>query len=349
MRGRVWGKLKGLLGGLALVLGSGWASALVGQAGAQAAGKVHVRLGFPRCAHCLAMAMVQQFAPGVVLEDRTFANSNDVMTALLGGSLDMAQVTYLNLVSIADQNFPLVAVSGQVNGGSDFILARSQHIRPGDWAALKREILADAKAGHPFRIASTYGTAQDIEIRGELLVKGIQPTTQVDLVNTPFTDMPQALASGAVDAAAEVEPFASDIILKHLGYHFAYPYDQASGDLTNVVVVRKAFLQAHPEAVQAVVDGIVRLIPYLKTPAGRAAWAKVIEKYTGLGAPVVDRSLLHLVPDYTIPLRRLAYISAMMYDLHLVQHHDAKRLIRVVDYRFLERATHKTEAQLGGL
>lgn len=84
---------------------------------------------------------------------------------------------YLQVVSAADQHLPIVAVTGHVNGGSDFILKNSLRVPPNDWALLKKIILADARAHRWFTIASAYGTIQDLEIRGELLAQGINPST----------------------------------------------------------------------------------------------------------------------------------------------------------------------------
>ena len=47
---------------------------------------------------------------------------SDALTALVSKSVDIAQVTYLAYVSGLDKGFDLVAVSGQVNGGSEMLV-----------------------------------------------------------------------------------------------------------------------------------------------------------------------------------------------------------------------------------
>jgi ABC-type nitrate/sulfonate/bicarbonate transport system substrate-binding protein len=71
---------------------------------------------------------------------------------LVSKSIDVAQVTYLHLVTALDKGFDVVAVSGQVNGGSELLIASGVDVKPDDWAGLKAT-MAKAKAdGKPFRV-----------------------------------------------------------------------------------------------------------------------------------------------------------------------------------------------------
>lgn len=175
----------------------------------------------------------------------------------------------------------------------------------------------DKAAGNPLKIASQFGTVQDIELRLELPKYGIDPSTDVDLVNVPYQGMAQALHNGSVQAAIPVQPFAAAITDGGFGVHFAYPYNQAAGNLTNVVVINKNFLAQHPAEVAAIAMGMKNLVPYLKTPAGQAAWAAAIEKYTGTSATDVQTAMKQLTPDISMPFAQIQAISSAMFAQNL--------------------------------
>jgi ABC-type nitrate/sulfonate/bicarbonate transport system substrate-binding protein len=67
------------------------------------------------------MSLTPGLAKGVEIEATGFNSGNDVLTALVSKSIDVAQVTYLHYVTALDKGFDVVAVSGQINGGSECI------------------------------------------------------------------------------------------------------------------------------------------------------------------------------------------------------------------------------------
>ena len=73
-----------------------------------------IKLGFAKCAHCLPMSLTPGLAKGVEIEATGFNSGNDVLTALVSKSIDVAQVTYLHYVTALDKGFDVVAVSGQI-------------------------------------------------------------------------------------------------------------------------------------------------------------------------------------------------------------------------------------------
>ncbi len=309
---------------------------------------IAVTVGSPSCAQCLAMTLLGKVDPNIHVTYKQFANAPDATTAVAAGKVNVAQIVYTGLVSAASTNLPIVAISGEVNGGSDFIVSPNIKIAPNNWTALRKLILADKKAGHKFTIASYFGTVQDIEIRLELPRYGISPS-DVSIVNVPYPAMAAALKSGSVDAAAEVQPFAAYILQNHLGNHFAYPYNQPAGNLTNVVVVSKSYLKSNPKAVTAIAQAMAKLIPYLNTPAGKAAFAGAIEKYDHQPAKVVDAALKTVSPDISMPFTKLEAIGSAMYKQGLIPSPvTTSSLRKMVDYVPLEKATGKSISALGG-
>jgi ABC-type nitrate/sulfonate/bicarbonate transport system substrate-binding protein len=349
---RIGAAVAALLAGGALVsaCSSGGSASSASSGGSDAAAtKPTIVVAAPECAHCLAMALLNStMIPGYNVKFESFGTLTELTAGLASGAISVGQIDYTGLVSFIDKGLPIVAISGEVNGGSDFVLAPSVKLPANDWTAFKSLVMKDKAAGSPLKIASQFGTVQDIELRLELPKYGIDPNTDVDLVNVPYQGMAQALHNGSVQAAIPVQPFAAAITNGGFGVHFAYPYNQAAGNLTNVVVVNKNFLAQHPAEVAAIVKGMTALVPYLKTPAGQAAWAAAVEKYTGTSAADVKTALTQLTPDIDMPFAQIEAISGAMYAQKLITTDlSGQTLMQHVDYAPIAKATGESETAVG--
>ena len=341
-----------LTGGVVLTAcGSSGGTASAQSTGSSSAGgasKGTIVVASPQCAHCLAMTLLTDKIPGYKVKVEQFGTLTDLAASLASGKIDVGQIDYTGLVSMIDKGLPLVAISGQVNGGSDFVISPKITLAEDDWAGFKK--LADQRkaAGKKLKIASEFGTVQDIELRLELPKKGIDANNDVEFVNVPYQGMAQALKNGSVDAAIPVQPIAATITGTKVGVHFSYPYDQEAGDLTNVVVVNKDWLAKNPERIAAVMEGMKNLIPYLSTPQGQQDWAAAVEKYTGTDEADTLTALKQLKPDITMPFSQIKAIAHAMYEQKLItQDLSVDFLKQHVDYAPLATATGKTPAQLG--
>lgn len=341
------------LAGLAMLGSTILGSSVAATASSPAARTAHaagppIIVASPECAHCLAMALLPSQMKGLNVQFQTWGTLTDLTAGLASGKIDIGQIDYTGLVSFISKGLPIVAISGEVNGGSDFVLAPSIKIAPNNWKAFKALVMKDKAAGHLFTIASNFGTVQDIELRLELPRYGINPNTDVNMVNVPYQGMAQALHAGSVQAAIPVQPVAAQITLGHYGKHFAYPYNQAAGSLTNVVVVTKSYLASHPTQVAEVAKGMTSLVPYLRTAAGKAAWAKAVEKYTNIGSKVVKTALAQLTPDINMSFSQITAIAKAMYTQHLISSPlSAKTLRSHVDYAPLAKAAGKSPKSFG--
>lgn len=305
-------------------------------------------VGAPECAHCLAMSLIGPTSGPYHFTFKPFGTLSAITTALLTGHIQIAQIDYPSLVSLISKKAPIVAISGQVNGGSDLVLSPSIKVSPNNWAALRHYVLKNDSPAHPFRIASNFGTVQDVDLRLRLSESHI-PMSHLDIINVPFPGMSQAIKTGTVQAAVPVQPFAAEMTTTGIAKHFSYLYDQPAGKLTNVVIVSKSFLNAHPEAVNHIADAMVKLISYIKTDAGRHAWAAAIEKYTYISHKAVTYALSKLTPDINIPLGKVQAIANAMYARHLISRNlSTTDLLRHIDYQPLEQATSKSRGALGG-
>ena len=305
-----------------------------------------IKLGFAKCAHCLPMSLTAGLAKGVEIEATGFNSGNDVLTALVSKSIDVAQVTYLHYVTALDKGFDVVAVSGQINGGSECISSNKLALAGEDWAAFKA-VVAKAKAGgQPLKVAASRGNAQDIHMRGAFLKQGVDPNKDIQFVNIPNpADHFAALQREEIDMVCSVEPFASQIRLAGAGKHFVFPYDQAAGNLTNLIVTRSDVVASQRPGIQAVVGAVVALNE--KLLADKGPWIDVINKLTGLDKTVADEALKNAAPDAAIHRSQTLAIAAMMRDLKYISKDVSAEVEKNMEYSFLEQATGKKKNDLG--
>ncbi len=305
-----------------------------------------VKMAYAKCAHCLSMAMVPGLAKGVEIEAINFTSGNDALTALVSKSVDIAQVTYLHFVTGLDKGMDLVAISGQVNGGSELLVGKDMMLTANDWAGLKK-IIADYKAqGKQFRIAASRGNAQDLHMRGELLKNGINPTKDVQFVNIPNpADHQAALQRGEVELIGTVEPFASQIRLNGVGKHFNFPYDPAAGKLTNLIVTRSDVIKDKPEAVKQTVAAVVLLVDQLNKD--KQAWVDSIVKGTGLDKNIANEALKNAYPDYNMYREATLAIADMMRELKYISRDVTADINKNMNYSFLTAVTGKSAKELG--
>ena len=305
-----------------------------------------IKLGFAKCAHCLPMSLTPGLAKGVEIEAIGFNSGNDVLTALVSKSIDVAQVTYLHYVTSLDKGFDVVAVSGQINGGSECLSSNKLALPGDDWAAFKAMVTKAKADGQPLKVAASRGNAQDIHMRGAFLKQGIDPNKDVQFTNIPNpADHLAALQRGDIDMICTVEPFASQIRMAGAGKHFVLPYDQAAGNLTNLIVTRSDVVAEQRAGVQGVVGAVVALNEKLKADQG--PWIEVINKLTGLDKNVATEALKNASPDAAIHRPQTLAIAAMMRDLKYISKDVSAEAEKNMDYSFLEKATGKAKNELG--
>lgn len=306
-------------------------------------------VGSPQCAHCLAMALLPaQLSDKYNVDFKSFAKLSDVSAALASGQVDVAQIDYTGLVSFISRGLPIVAISGQVNGGSDMLVSPKIDIQVDDWNGFKKLVDDRKNSNQKLKIATEFGTVQDIETRLQLPQQGIDPNNDVTMINVPSTGQAQALQSGSVDVAVPVQPFSAAAVAGGYGKHFTFPYNQPSGNLTNVVVVSQKFMSEHPSEVQDIAAGMNKLVPYLKTSQGQEEWAAAVAKYTNSDASSVKNSLSQLSPDIQIPFSQVRAIADAMFARKLIPEALSDATLREhINYDPLAKATSSTPQSLG--
>jgi ABC-type nitrate/sulfonate/bicarbonate transport system substrate-binding protein len=332
----------------ALVVASLAGSSFVARPGSSFAADALVKVGYAKCAHCLPMALTPGLAKGVTIEVTGFNTGNDVLTALVSKSIDVAQVTYLHYVTALDKGFDVVAISGQVSGGSECVSAPALNLPKGDWAAFKGLVEKAKNVGALLKVAASRGAAQDVQMRGAFAKQGIDVNKDLQFVNIPNpSDHIAAMRRGEIDMTCVTEPFASQIRLAGAGNTFVQPYDQATGTLTNVIVTRSDVIAARRADVQATVAAVVALVDQLNADKSKGAWIDVITRLTGLDRTVAAAALDNAFPDYALHRQETIAIARMMKDLKYVATDVTPAITKTMDYSFLEAVTKRPKNELG--
>jgi ABC-type nitrate/sulfonate/bicarbonate transport system substrate-binding protein len=305
-----------------------------------------IKLGYAKCAHCTPMSLMPQYAKGVQVEAIGFNTGTDVLTALISKNLDVAQVTYLHYAIALDKGFDVVAISGQINGGSAMLVGNDVPVTPNDWDSLKK-VIADYKAaGKPFRVAASRGNAQDIHMRGAFAKQGIDINKDVQFINIPNpSDHLQALRRGEIELIATTEPFATQILQNKAAKMFGLPYDQAAGKLTNLILTRSDVVKDKPKQLEDTVRGIIKVNEFIS--ADKAAFVDVISKVTGLDKAIATGAVENLEPDTRMYRASALAIAAMMRDLKYINSDVSAAVEKNMNYTFLEAATGKPKTELG--
>jgi ABC-type nitrate/sulfonate/bicarbonate transport system substrate-binding protein len=307
-----------------------------------------VKVGYAKSAHCMPMALTPGLAKGITIEATGFNTGNDVLTALVSKSIDVAQVTYLHYVTALDKGFDVVAISGQVNGGSECVSASGLNLPKGDWETFRVLVDKAKKAGTPLKVAASRGAAQDVQMRGAFAKQGIDMNKDVQFVNIPNpSDHIAAMRRSEIDMTCVTEPFPSQIRLAGVGTTFVQPYDQASGTLTNIIVTRSDVIAARRSDVQATVAAVVALVDMLNAEKSKTAWIDLITRLTGLDRTIAAMSLDNAFPDYALHRAETLAIARMMKDLKYVASDVTPAIAKTMDYSFLEAVTKRPKDELG--
>lgn len=305
-----------------------------------------IKLGYAKCAHCTPLALTPQNASGVKIDAIGFNTGNDVLTALVSKSIDVAQVTYLHFATALDRGFDVIAISGQINGGSQMLIGNSVPVNENDWNGLKKLIAQYKAEGKSFRVAASRGNGSDLQMRGSFATHGIDVNKDVEFVNIPNpADHVQALRRGDVQLISTVEPYATQIRQLHAAKFFAFPYDQAAGNLANLIVTRPDVIASDPKGVQATVNAIIKVDDMVAKD--KSLWVDTISKVTGLDKTIAAGAVENLSPDAKMYRGAAVQIGKMMHDLKYINSDVSSAIEKHMDYQFLETATGKPKTELG--
>ena len=264
---------------------AGCGSSAASSTGGGSSSQVTLHLGYlTNITHATALVGVhsgifaKDLGRGVTLRTETFNAGPDEVTALFSGALDAAYIGPGPAVNAwqKSQGQAIKIISGAASGGASLVVKKGIT----SVAALKGTTLATPQLGN----------TQDVALRYFLLQHGLRTDTQGggDVHIKPQTNsitIPE-FKSGQIDGGWLPEPYASELVqaggTKLVDERTLWPSGQFA---TTLLVVRTAFLQAHPDAVAKLLKGQVDVTDYInKQPAAAQAAANAeLTALTGKG------------------------------------------------------------------
>lgn len=296
--------------------------------GAGAAGSpVTLHLGyFPNITHATALVAVDQklfeknLPAGTTLQTATFNAGPDAVNALFSEALDISYIGPNPAVNsyVKSNGQATRIIAGSTSGGAALVVKPAIN-GPAD---LKGKKIADPQLG---------GT-QDVSLRNYLKKNGLTADVQgggeVSVAPQDNAQTLDTFKSGAIDGAWVPEPWASRLVIEAGAKVLVDERDLWPGKQfpTTVIVVRTAFLTAHPDVVTGFLKGHVEANDFIAAhPADAQKIANAaIAKITGksLKDEVVAQSFAHM-SFTTDPLAAAVMTqAAQAVDLGLVKQAD---------------------------
>ena len=175
-------------------------------------------------------------------------------------------------------------------------------------AALKPVVASMKAAGKPLKMGMVFPVSpHNYELRYWLAAGGLNPgyylpgdvagTTGADvqLSVTPPPQMPSTLEAGTIDGYSVGEPWNQAAVAKKIGVPVITDHDIAQYNPEKVFGMTKAFAEANPKTVQALLRAIIKAQMWLDADNGknRAEAVKILSRptYVGADAKVIASSM----------------------------------------------------------
>ncbi|MBI4368025.1 MAG: ABC transporter substrate-binding protein [Candidatus Omnitrophica bacterium] len=229
-------------------------------------GTVKIRAGhFPNVTHAPALIakatkhFETHLGPEADIEWKTFHAGPGAIEALFAGEIDILYVGPNPAINgfIKSKGEALRVVSGVASGGSAFVVRKNSGIQ-------KFEDIQGKKVATPQK-----GNTQDVALLHLMRERGLKPRAQggkVDIFNINAGDQMIAFAKEQIDAIWTVEPWVSRLVAEtDAKILFEESELWPNGDYaTTLLVVRKKFMDGHPEVVQQWVKAHTALMNWIE-------------------------------------------------------------------------------------
>jgi NitT/TauT family transport system substrate-binding protein len=233
--------------------------------GSSSGSGVALKIGyFPNITHAPALVGVQEgiyakaLKPDTLAKPQIFSAGPAENQALLSGSIDIAFEGPSSILSAYKSSHAVTVIAGVASGGAGLVVNKS---------ITSASQLKGKKLGSP-QLANT----QDIALRYWLKTKGYTTTStgggdvSVDPSSTGSGTVVTEFESGAIQGAWMPEPYEQELVAA--GGHILVPeaslWPGGQWATTNLVV-RTAFLKAHPDTVKRFLQGLINTLAYMKS------------------------------------------------------------------------------------
>jgi NitT/TauT family transport system substrate-binding protein len=239
-----------------------------------------VKVGTLRQPHLFAPAFYAQFLPAnVTMETVLFANSTEIKTAVVTGSVDFAVTGITAALEGAAQDEPFRVLASAADGASAIVAKKDSGI----------STVADLKGK---KIGYVVGSAQDILLRLTLQDAGLDANSDVELVKVGFADMANALDRGDIDAFSGAETGPSDALVRGIAQLVVHPYETKMKMINIVFGTSQAMIDKDPELVTIMVATHAKATDYML--AHTDEWAAGVVKAYSFPAEALDLAIKNI-------------------------------------------------------
>lgn len=207
---------------------------------------VTINAGWVPTIHSTHWAITEQFLEdeNITINLSPFQTNNEMLVAMQGGSLDMMPMGYNNTISALDRGeVDFKYVAGISEGGTRILIRDGVDVE--SWEDVRGLTVGTAQGSTQYQQLVLAAEANGIDIE--------QDTDFVNIGSAP--DMILALMNGDVDVISVWEPSASEGVIRGFGYEAPAISDTFYDDsfhLNSGLAVSDAFIEDHPEAIDAV-------------------------------------------------------------------------------------------------
>jgi len=177
-----------------------------------------------------------------------YSSSIESLRAFRNGSIDAATLTMDEALSLHKDNIPFhIILVHDISDGGDVIMAK-----PGI------QSIQDLKGKN---IAVEISALGAVVTTRALSIHGLT-TDDVNIISSHVTGHLDLYESDQIDAAVTYEPLRTALL--HAGAEEIFSSREIPGEIVDVLVARKAYVEAHPEQIQILVDGWFRALEHLE-------------------------------------------------------------------------------------
>jgi nitrate/nitrite transport system substrate-binding protein len=158
-----------------------------------------------------------------------------------------------------------------------------------DTKAFGKALAAKRASGKPVNAAMTFpGGTHDLWIRYWLAAGGVDPNKDISTIVVPPAQMVANMKVGSMDTFCVCEPWNRQLINQKIGYTAITTSELWMNHPEKALALRADYVQANPNATQALLKAVMEAQMWCEDPANRAEVAEICSRRRWINAPVAD-------------------------------------------------------------
>ncbi|MFV0480685.1 MAG: ABC transporter substrate-binding protein [Campylobacteraceae bacterium] len=215
--------------------------------------KPKIKVGYiPITDHLTIIAKGLEAYQNVEFEPVKFSAWPDIVEAIRAGAIDGAFLLSHISIQLKLQNVPVKGLMAGHRNGSVITVKNTDEIN-------KVSDLKGKNIAVPSRFSLHFALIQKV-----LKDNGINPDTEVKLIDMAPPEMVSALANGKIDAFIVAEPFGAQAMAQKVGKPLMYTGEIWSNHICCILNMREEVIANHKDAVQELVTGFIKTASYIE-------------------------------------------------------------------------------------